>query len=164
MRKILFVCTGNSCRSVMAEGLLKHLLKQKGRNDFHVLSAGVSAMGGTGPSPETVDVMEKEGVDVSGHISQPVTLQLIRLADAIFCMEEFQRDILIAQAPETQEKVHLLKLFMNKQKILDPNIPDPIGRPKEVYESCLITIKDAVGRIGRWLIKESEQSKAEDDK
>jgi protein-tyrosine-phosphatase len=163
VKKILFVCTGNSCRSVMAEGLMKQYLRQKGKMDYHVLSAGVSAMGGSGPSPETVDVMEKEGVDVSGHISQPVTPQLVQHADAIFCMEEFQRDIIVAQVPDVEDKVHLLKTFMNKQKQIDPNIPDPIGRPKEVYESCLMTIKDSINRIGRWLLKETEQPKEEDE-
>ncbi len=148
----------------MAEGFLKQFLRQRGKADFHVLSAGVSAAGGSGPSPETVEVMQTEGIDVSGHISQPLTPQLVEHADMIFCMEEFQRDILLAQVPGAEEKTYLLKMFMNKRRSVDPNIPDPIGRPKEVYESCLMTIKDSVARVGRWLVKESEPSKEEDER
>ncbi|MCM8811448.1 MAG: low molecular weight protein arginine phosphatase [Candidatus Omnitrophica bacterium] len=164
MKKILFVCTGNSCRSVMAEGLLKDYLSKKGRTDVHVLSAGVSAFGGAGPTPETVEVMRAEHIDVSNHISQPVTPQLVKNADIVFCMEQFQRDILLTQIPESAGKVHLLKTFLNKQRLADPNIADPIGRPKEVYESCLMTIKEAVDRVGRWIVGESGTPQRGDEK
>lgn len=153
MKKFLFVCTGNSCRSVMAEGLLRDLLKKKGWNDFQVLSAGVSTLGGLGPTPETVEVMEKEGIDVSGHVGNPVTPEIIRHADAIFCMEEFHRDWIVGLVPEAESKVHLLRTFQAEKPPRDSNIGDPIGRPKEVYESCFLTIKESVERIVRWLEK-----------
>ncbi len=161
MKKILFVCTGNSCRSVMAQGLLQHMLHKKGRNDIQVLSAGVSTQGGVGPTPETVEVMQAVGIDVSGHLGQPVTPELVQRADAVFCMEDFQRDLILARLPEAEQKVHLLKTFRFETLVLDPNIPDPIGRPKEMYESCLMTIRDAVERIEKWLLeKESKGSSA----
>ncbi len=151
MKKILFVCTGNSCRSVMAQGLLRKMLKEKGRNDVQILSAGVSTLGGLGATEETIEVMQREGVDVSGHISQPLTQDLVRHAEAVFCMEEFQRELILARSPDARKKVHLLRPFEHKEPMLDPNIPDPIGRPKEVYESCLMTVKEAVERVARWL-------------
>ena len=154
MKKILFVCTGNSCRSVMAQGLLRKMLKEKGRNDVQILSAGVSTLGGLGATEETIEVMQMEGVDVSGHISQPLTRDLIRSAEAIFCMEEFHRELIRARSPEARQKIHLLRLFEAEDRVLDPNIPDPIGRPKEVYESCLMTIKEAVERVAQWLQKQ----------
>lgn len=152
--KILFVCTGNSCRSVMAQGLLKHLLAKKGRLDVQVLSAGVSTFGGLGATPETIEVMKKEGVDVSGHIGQPITPELIRNADIIFCMEDLHRDALVSKVAEAESKIHLLKTFEAKQPPADPNIFDPIGKPKEVYESCLMTIKEAAERVAQWLEKQ----------
>ncbi len=152
--KVLFVCTGNSCRSVMAQGLLSSLLKKKGRSDIQVLSAGVSTIGGMGPTPETVEVMNSMGVDVSRHIGQPVTPELIRHADIIFCMEEFHKEWILSGAPDAAPKTHLLKNFQASRSVKDADIPDPIGRPKEVYESCLMTIRDSMDRIVRWLEQE----------
>ncbi|MBI3333613.1 MAG: hypothetical protein HYZ93_05940 [Candidatus Omnitrophica bacterium] len=135
----------------MAQGLLRHLLEKKGRTDVQVLSAGVGTAGGMGPTPETVEVMEREGIDVSGHIGQPLTPTLVARADALFCMEEFHREAILRQAPEAAGKVHLLREFQAKQPPVNPNIPDPIGLPKEIYESCFFTIQEAVGRVARWL-------------
>lgn len=152
--KILFVCTGNSCRSVMGQGLLRQILVKLGRHDVQVLSAGISTFGGLSASPETIEVMKREGVDVSGHSSRPATRELIQNADLILCMEDIHRDAILARAPEAESKTHLLKVFQAKQPPVDPNIADPIGKPKEVYESCLLTIKEALERVAKWVEKQ----------
>src|SRR4029077_10469822 len=87
----LMVCSGNTCRSPMAEGLLRHLLAEKlGCSDqeledrgFHVESAGVSGAYGLAPSPPAVQIMKARRIDISGHRSQPVSLEQIHLADYI---------------------------------------------------------------------------------
>lgn len=150
-KKILFVCTGNSCRSVMAEGWMEHLLKEKGRSDVQVLSAGTSPLPGSPPTRETVEVMAEEGIDVSGHLSQALTREVVLHADAVFCMEDFHKEMVLMLVPQAASKVHLLKTFQSPVKQADPNIPDPIGRPKEVYEVCRRTIREALERVMKWL-------------
>lgn len=147
----MFVCTGNSCRSVMAEGLLRDFLHRKERTDVQVLSAGTSTMPGMSPTRETAEVMADAGVDVSGHLSLQLTPDLVEMADAIFCMEDFHRDQILVIHPEAKSKVHLLKTFRNPVPVPDPNIPDPIGRPKRVYEICQATIREGVDRVLQWL-------------
>lgn len=135
----------------MAEGLLRDLLRRKELLGVQVLSAGTSTMPGMGPTQETIDVMTDAGVDVSDHLSQQLTPEWVELADAIFCMEEFHRDQILSAHPEVESKVHLLKTFRNPTTQPDPNISDPIGRPKQVYEACMIMIRDGVERVVQWL-------------
>ena len=127
---------------------MRHLLKKK-HSDIQVLSAGTNAMAGFGPTLETIEVMRRQGIDVSKHVAQPVTEHLIHHADLILCMEEIHRDDLLSRLPEAKGKVHLLRRFAKDSPEGNPNIniPDPIGRPGEVYETCFLMIREAVERV-----------------
>ncbi len=150
-RKILFVCTGNSCRSVMAEGLLRHMMEQRGRKDVQIMSAGTGSMPGMGPTLETVEVMWPEGIDVSGHLSQQLTPDLIHHADALFCMEAGHKEVVLTMDPDAKAKTYMLRNFEKKDPDGEVEIPDPIGQPIQVYQHCAEVIKEAVKQVADWI-------------
>jgi protein-tyrosine-phosphatase len=151
VKRILFVCTGNSCRSVMAERLMRHLLKQGGIDTVTVGSAGVFAVDGMMPTRETQRVLAAVGLDCSDHRARALTMEMVEEADIIFVMEQFQAEQVLRRVPSAKGQVYLLKSYAapKGEAIDNPNIPDPIGKPLEVYEVCFADIRDAVERVAK---------------
>lgn len=148
IKNVLFICTGNSCRSIMAEGLLKKLLKEKNKEGFGVSSAGVAAMDGLKPAENTIKAMKKEGVDVSGYKADMLTKDMIDKADLILTMEKGHRDTVLKLSPEAGSKTFLLKEFTCAGKEISPlSVPDPIGGPLEVYERILNMLKQSIEEL-----------------
>ena len=147
-KNILFVCTGNSCRSVMAEGLFRELVSGQAER-FHVGSAGVSALDGYPASQETVKVMKEEHIDVSEHRSRHLTAAMVRMADKIFVMENVHKEAILQSWPEAVEKVHLLTEYSRdrKHKMNEIDIPDPIRMPDHFYKNVFRVIRDCVAHI-----------------
>lgn len=157
IKTILLVCTGNSCRSVMAAGLLKKMLKGKG--DYKIMTAGTMAIRGIRPSPGAVEVMAEEGIDISGHSGQPLNDEMLRQADLILVMEERQKENILMHHVNIEHKVYLLSEFgriANENKLVDPNIPDPIGKSLDFYRKVYSIIKEGIIRTVKKLEEEGK--------
>ncbi|QDT03210.1 Threonylcarbamoyl-AMP synthase [Rubripirellula lacrimiformis] len=128
---IALVCTGNTCRSPMAETLLRdQLAKKLGCEDaVRVLSAGVAASTGSGATPQAIEVMGRRGLDLTGHSSRPLDDSVMGVADLVLTMTRGHRAAILAAWPGLHDRVFTLRRDGG-------DIADPVGMPVDVYEGC----------------------------
>lgn len=139
--RILFVCTGNTCRSPLAEALCRGLLAQRlgcgwaevERRGFRVQSAGLAAMMGCEASPEAVAIATRCGGDLSGHHSRSLTLEALALADHLFAMTRSHLRVLLGLQAGIGPAPRLLSPW-------GEDVPDPIGGSQDVYDDCAARI------------------------
>jgi len=146
---ILFVCTGNTCRSAMAEALLKKMLQEKGLSHVTVKSCGVGASPQFTVPPVVKQLMAEEGINISQHRPQRLDEEIVSKADLILVMEKYHYDTLIDSFPEAESKTFLLKEFTNEhlKGNNELNIYDPIGQSPEVYRYCKEEIKKCLEKL-----------------
>lgn len=143
---ILIVCTGNTCRSPMAEAILKKELKDTGKSDdkYTIISAGISTINGMNASGNAIEVLREKDIDLLGHKSRVITLDLINKADIILTMTKSHKDILMQLAPEYIDKIYTFREFAGLEKL---DISDPFGGSLDVYRNTLIEISDTVSKV-----------------
>ncbi|MBL9216630.1 MAG: low molecular weight protein arginine phosphatase [Opitutaceae bacterium] len=148
---VLIVCTGNICRSPMAEGLLRHALA--GRSDalrsLRVLSAGVAARPGEPVSENSVVALRKVGIDISGLRSRALTQELLDQALAVFGMTESHRSIIRMRAQPVPANLHLFREFLPPPAARE--IGDPYGGPLKLYESVRDEMVEAIPSVVGYL-------------
>src|SRR6266404_4212209 len=149
MKTILFVCTGNVCRSPMAEGILRHALH--GRGDYRIMSAGLGAMEGQPPSPYAVQAVRELGIDISGQRSRMITPDLVQQADYIFGMTHSHIDTVMLLYPHAAEKTFMLREFDETLDQFEKDISDPIDGSYDVYLNCRDQIEQGIVSLLRFI-------------
>lgn len=151
---ILFVCSGNSCRSPLAEGLLRMKIPSRLQDEVVIKSAGTLGIDGSPAARYSVQIVQEMGGDISGHRSQGVTEELMAETDLILAMAAEHVEYLHGEFPQYRENIFLLKRFARAANETgdhdDPegdDIFDPIGSSKETYRACAEIIDAELERV-----------------
>ncbi|MBU2568278.1 MAG: hypothetical protein KJ967_05865 [Elusimicrobia bacterium] len=136
------MCTGNTCRSVLAEGYTKRLIMDEGFKRLTALSCGTAASVSYTVPGVVVRMLAKEDIDVSMHVSTPVSRELIDASDIILVMDNSHKEALLYRFLDARKKIHLLKEYAGEKE--NREIPDPIGQPENVYQERAEEIKKYV--------------------
>ncbi|NBS86928.1 MAG: aminotransferase class I/II-fold pyridoxal phosphate-dependent enzyme [Verrucomicrobia bacterium] len=142
MKHVLFICTGNVCRSPMAEELFRSQVN--GDRSIEVTSAGIGAVDGQSPSAYAIEVMKEKGLDISRLRSRPIQQEMVRKADCIFVMTYGHLDSLLLLYPSAAEKTFMLREFQPGLSPDEREVDDPIGQSRETYRACRDQIQDSI--------------------
>lgn len=146
MINILFVCVGNTCRSVMCEYLFKHMIsKQNLSSKFNIKSCGIFALNNQPASNNVIKIIKNFNIDIKKHKSQIISLELIKNSNYIFALDNFVFQYI--------NNTFIDHIPQNISCISNLNISDPYGTSLENYKLCYDNIKKCLENILDRIIK-----------
>ncbi len=157
VKRVLFVCTGNICRSPMAEGVLISLIRKKGVQGVTASSAGTHGLVGRGAERYAVKVCAINGIDISGHVARRLDKAMIEESDLIVVMENEHRERVLDLCPEAEEKTSNLAEFVEKTSRKRGFVADPYGLPEWAYEACFDKIERSVSALMETLLEKKKK-------
>ena len=157
--KVMFVCTGNTCRSPMAEGGLRKLLENRGITDIEVYSSGTAAASGYPATSYAIEACRIWEADIRDHRSRPLTEELIEDTDLILTMMPSHCYEVFRLSPEARSRTFLLKNFP-EPGCDGEEVVDPIGGSLDMYNQTFLEIGEEIGRILPNIIEMAGKKKA----
>lgn len=154
-RKITFICTGNTCRSVMAHKILEKELSDSGNTEYEVDSAGTAAMPFYAIIGDLKTVMDENEIDYSGHTPKLVDEKIIEESDEVVVMTKDHKRILLQKFPQYESRISLLSDIADKGEI---DIPDPIGMGVAEYRKTYKIIKKYVEKLMEKINEQAEEN------
>ena len=142
--RVMFICTGNICRSAMAHLMLEKKVKKENK-DIEVYSCGVYAQNGDIPTYEGIQVMKEYGIDLSKHRAINIKNSNIKDMDLILCATKRHKDTVIYMYPELKEKIYTMKEYIGYDSN-DLDILDPWGYGLDIYRTCAKEIEDCIDK------------------
>ncbi|SIS72705.1 protein-tyrosine phosphatase [Alicyclobacillus vulcanalis] len=158
---ILFVCTGNTCRSPMAAAFLRRRVEERGL-PWRVDSAGLMAMDGAPMTEHAANALSRRQVRAEGHQAKRLTREMLRESDLVLTMSRSHRDALVQVFPELADKVYTLYAFAHDVPEREAqDVADPFGGGEAEYEACASQLADLVDLAFERLLRTTAQGPEE---